>query len=206
MRLPNRNIGAILSAGALLFGSLGLGGCGDETTSSGTGGTGATAGTGGAGGMGGSGGSGGMARSAVATIDTGTGITGTVTFMEMTDGVHVSATFAGFDASKPSRGFHVHQSAMCGGDHTTAGGHWNPAMAPHACPPTEPRHAGDLGNVTLSGTEAKAEVHLTGITFDDITSNHAVILHDNPDDCTTQDPPGNAGSRIGCAPIVVQGR
>ncbi len=66
-------------------------------------------------------------------------------------------------------------------------------------------HAGDFGNVTA---DDKGEVHLTVtshmLTVDPGPSSvvgHAVIVHANPDDFTTQ-PSGNAGPRIACGVVM----
>jgi len=82
-----------------------------------------------------------------------------------------------------------------------AAGHFNPTGAPHGAPDAASHHAGDFGNVTA---DANGEVHTT-FTTHSITINsgatgvvgHAIILHANADDLTSQ-PSGNAGARIAC--------
>src|SRR6185436_18155314 len=85
-------------------------------------------------------------ETATATLQgapTDTDFTGTITFTPDGNGVKIVADLQGVDTDGP-HGFHVHQTGECthgeGDKHfTSAGGHFNPANAEHACPPTEPR-------------------------------------------------------------------
>lgn len=137
---------------------------------------------------------------------------GTVTITEDAGGeVKITAHLAGVDQSG-LHGFHVHENGECthdpaGGKHySTAGGHFNPAGADHACPPTEPRHAGDLGNVTV---EADGSAHfeittrLLSLSGANSVIGKAIILHAGVDDCDTQ-PTGNAGDRFACGVVQSQ--
>lgn len=130
-----------------------------------------------------------------------TDFTGTVTIHPAGTGVHIVADVAGVDTDG-KHGIHVHENGMCdhngeGGKHfTSAGSHFNPAGTEHACPPTDPRHAGDLGNIEVSGGTGHLDLSATNLTIDQLTGK-AIILHAGEDDCKTQ-PTGNSGDRLAC--------
>lgn len=130
------------------------------------------------------------------------GVSGTVTFTKADAGVRVQATLKGL---KPGdHGFHVHEFGDCSApDATSAGGHFNPAGAPHAGPHDAQRHAGDMGNVTAAadGTATVDYVDPQG-AFEGPGSvlGRGVIVHEKADDLKTQ-PTGNAGARVGCGVI-----
>jgi Cu-Zn family superoxide dismutase len=143
---------------------------------------------------------------AMATLAPTSGSTaqGTVHFDQQPDGtVEIKAAITGL-APNSVHGFHLHDKGDCGDNGNAAGGHFNPTAAPHGGPDMQSHHAGDFGNITA---DDKGEVHTT-VTSHMLTVTpgpnsvvgHAVIVHANPDDLTTQ-PSGNAGPRIACGVV-----
>lgn len=150
-----------------------------------------------------------MAASTTVTMQGGpddTDFAGTLTITPEGTGVRIVADVAGVDKDG-KHGIHVHENGMC--EHhpadagakpfSTAGGHFNPAGAEHACPPTDPRHAGDLGNIDISGGKGHLELSVANLTMDQLNGK-AIILHAGEDDCKTQ-PTGNSGDRIACGVV-----
>jgi Cu-Zn family superoxide dismutase len=139
------------------------------------------------------------------------GFSGTVTFTATGGEVHVVADVAGV-TPPGNHGFHVHENGKCerdpaGKDFTTAGGHFNPAGAPHACPDAASHHAGDLGNIVIQADgRGHLDVTTSALSLSGATSviGRSLILHSAADDCTTQ-PTGNAGGRLACGVITVVG-
>jgi Cu-Zn family superoxide dismutase len=132
------------------------------------------------------------------------GVSGTVTFTRVGGGLEVRAKLSGL--KEGAHGFHVHEFGDCSAlDGSSAGGHFNPAGAPHAGPTEAHRHAGDMGNVT-AGKDGTATIEYVDAqaSFEGPTSilGRGVIVHANPDDLKTQ-PTGNAGGRVACGVVGV---
>ncbi|MEA2562066.1 MAG: superoxide dismutase, Cu-Zn family [Acidobacteriota bacterium] len=140
----------------------------------------------------------------LAGAPTDTDFTGRVEVTPEGSGVRIVADVAGVDKDG-KHGIHVHENGMCdhegegGKPFTSAGGHFNPAGTEHACPPTDPRHAGDLGNIEVSGGIGHMELSVPNLTADQLNGK-AIILHAGEDDCKTQ-PTGNSGDRLACGVV-----
>ena len=131
---------------------------------------------------------------------------GTVRLMQLADGsVEVSVELTGVPPGV--HGFHIHDKGDCGDNGNAAGGHFNPSATPHGAPTADPHHAGDFGNVTADANGVVSTRFTTRSVTVEAGANsavgHAIVLHANPDDLTTQ-PTGNAGARIACGVVQAQ--
>lgn len=129
------------------------------------------------------------------------GVTGTVRFESVSEGVSVNAEINGLEEG--NKGFHIHQFGNCtASDGTSAGGHFNPTENKHSSPEAMDRHMGDMGNIIAneSGNATKNYID-SSIRIDQIIGR-GVIVHAGEDDLTSQ-PSGAAGSRIACGVIGV---
>lgn len=109
-------------------------------------------------------------------------------------------------------GLHVHETGICdpSGDEafSSAGDHFNPADSTHGGPDTDPRHGGDLGNMTVNGDGTFVfEVTVEGLSLGEGSENtladddgSALVIHADPDDLRT-DPSGESGGREACGII-----
>lgn len=128
---------------------------------------------------------------------------GTVHFQDRGDGT-VEAQINLVGLTPGVHGFHIHDKGDCGDNGNAAGGHFNPMNTAHGAPDADPHHAGDFGNVTADAQGNVVETRiLHGVTAGTGATSivgHALIVHANPDDLTTQ-PSGNAGPRVACGVI-----
>lgn len=142
---------------------------------------------------------------AVAVLN-GTGayamVHGVVRFFQRSNGVMVEAMFKGLPrkanpCEQPIFGFHIHGGTSCTGNMSDAfadvGMHYNPQMCDH------PYHAGDLPPIFGVNGRAYMSFLTNRFTVQDVLGK-TIILHDKPDDFTTQ-PSGNAGNKIACGII-----
>lgn len=115
-------------------------------------------------------------------------IDGTVTFKETKKGVLVTAKINGLPQSKTNCtgrffGLHIHDGTSCTGNATdefaNAKSHLNPTKCPH------PFHMGDLPPLIENNGQAYMRVLINRFKIKDIMGK-VVIIHDMPDDFTTQ--------------------
>lgn len=127
---------------------------------------------------------------------------GIVTFRETKNGVIVTAKINGLPQSKDNCkgrffGFHIHEGFSCSGnindEFANAKSHLNPTNCPH------PFHIGDLPPLIENNGYAYMSVLINKFKIKDIIGR-VVIIHDMPDDFTTQ-PSGNSGTKIACGKI-----
>ena len=132
-------------------------------------------------------------------------VKGKVTFTQKGDEVEIVGEFTGLQPGK--HGFHVHEFGDCSmADGKCAGGHFNPEGMPHAGPDDAKRHVGDLGNLEADGqghAAYKRTDSMIKLNGPHSVIGRALIVHAKPDDFKTQQPPGNAGDRIGCGVIGI---
>lgn len=129
-------------------------------------------------------------------------IRGKVMFWGARDGVLVRAEITGLpkgigNCDSPIFAFHIHSGNTCTGNHAdmfaNTGTHFNPYDCMH------PYHAGDLPPLFGANGNAVLEVMTDRFTIPQIIGK-TVIIHDRPDDFTTQ-PSGNAGEKIACGVV-----
>ncbi len=143
---------------------------------------------------------------ATATIEgrSGSALSGTATFVQTGDTVHVVVDVA--NAPEGVHAVHLHEKGDCSApDATSAGGHFNPAHTEHGSPDVPMHHAGDFGNMTVGGEgHGHLELDTTMLTVppgDHSVVGRAIVVHAKEDDMHTQ-PTGNAGGRIGCGVVT----
>ncbi|PIQ84133.1 MAG: superoxide dismutase [Candidatus Omnitrophica bacterium CG11_big_fil_rev_8_21_14_0_20_63_9] len=138
----------------------------------------------------------------------GSRVSGSATLKDTPQGLKVVVKVAGVPPG--THGLHIHEQDACGDQGKAAGGHFNPAGAPHGFLPKDrstKAHAGDMGNIQVSrkgsgkATVVLPGVSLTGTGGTPSVDGRAIILHEKADDFGQ--PVGNAGGRIGCGVITI---
>lgn len=117
-------------------------------------------------------------------------VQGTVLFYEMPQGLLVRAEIDGLPSPNGIYAFHIHEGTDC----AAPGGHLNPGNQKH------PYHAGDLPPLFSANGRAFSVFLTDRFALRQIVGK-TVIIHDRPDDFTTQ-PSGNPGKILACGPIV----
>ncbi len=101
------------------------------------------------------------------------------------------------DCNAPVFGFHIHEGTSCGGSmndpFSASMSHYNPNNCPH------PYHSGDLPPLFGNNGSAVSLVLTDRFNVDEIIGK-TIIIHDRPDDFSTQ-PSGNSGTKIACGII-----
>lgn len=130
-------------------------------------------------------------------------IEGIVKFYQRVKGVIVFAQVSGLPVSAEKCGndifaFHIHSGPSCTGNandsFADAGTHYNPTDCPH------PYHSGDMPPLFSANGNAYLAFLTDRFTAKEIIGK-TVVIHDKPDDFTTQ-PSGNSGKKIACGEIV----
>lgn len=143
-----------------------------------------------------------QAEARIAGSESFSDISGMVRFYQTNEGVIVYAEITGLphdNAPCHGRifGFHIHAGDSCSGNmddpFADSMSHYNPNGCEH------PYHAGDLPPLFGNNGLAVSAV-LTDRFFVDEIIGKTVIIHDHPDDFTTQ-PSGNSGTKIACGVI-----
>lgn len=135
---------------------------------------------------------------------TGNATSGTATFTQVGDKVHLVASLSGL-APGQEHGFHVHEAGDCSApDGMSAKGHFNPYGKPHGSPVSAERHAGDMPSLEADASgNAKVDTVLDVMSVKPGPTSvvgRGLIVHANADDYKTQ-PTGNAGARLACGVI-----
>ena len=135
----------------------------------------------------------------------GSKVHGVIHFVQQGDTVKITGKVEGLEPGEHA--FHIHEFGDCSDAKALkAGSHYNPEHKHHGGPHDEDRHVGDLGNIKADD-QGNAEVSVTDKMIK-LHGPHSIIgrsliIHANPDDFKTQQPPGNAGARIACAVIGI---
>lgn len=130
-------------------------------------------------------------------------VKGDVVFTKNTDGKGVKMILNAQNAGAGFHGVHIHETPVCEGDFTSAGGHFNPMAKTHGSPNQSTHHVGDLGNIKADDEgnmiiEKVYEDLSLNQEDDNYIGDRALVVHAKADDYQSQ-PSGASGKRIGCA-------
>lgn len=143
-----------------------------------------------------------QASAAIAGGESFPDISGSVRFYQTGEGVLVRAEIGGLPRAEfPCHGrifgFHIHGGTHCGGSmdapFADAMSHYDSGGCGH------PHHAGDLPPLLGNGGFALCLFLTDRFSVDEVIGR-TVIIHDHPDDFTTQ-PSGGSGTKIACGVI-----
>jgi Cu-Zn family superoxide dismutase len=124
---------------------------------------------------------------------------GTARFQPMRSGVLVVVEIE--NVSPGEHGIHIHQTAECTGDFSSAGEHLAPDGHEHGFSAVEAPHAGDLPNVVVNA-DGTASAHFLNwrLKMEDLmdADGSALILHETRDSYMD---PDSAGKPMACGTI-----
>ncbi len=121
-------------------------------------------------------------------------INGIVEFYSLPQGVVIVADIENLPKTATNIfAFHIHSGTTCDDNFANTGTHYNPTNRKH------PKHEGDMPPLFSNNGEAWFAFFDQRFNINDIIGK-VVIIHDNPDDFTTQ-PAGNSGKKIACGVI-----
>lgn len=143
-----------------------------------------------------------QAAAAIMGSESHPALSGAVRFYQTRQGVVVYAEIRGLPqgdgpCGEQVFGFHIHAGGDCGG---SMGDPFSDAMShydPNGC--EHPYHAGDLPPLFGNGGLALCAFLTDRFSVEEVIGK-TVIIHDRPDDFTTQ-PSGNSGTKIACGVI-----
>ena len=130
-------------------------------------------------------------------------LTGNVRFYQNPYGVLVIAEIHGLPqktgpCDSAIFGFHIHEGESCTGNASDPFAdtrmHYNPYNCPH------PYHSGDMPPLFAANGHAFSAFLTDRFSINEIIGK-TVVIHDSPDDFSTQ-PSGNSGSKLACGQII----
>lgn len=143
------------------------------------------------------------------STDASSKVTGAVVFKDTAQGLELHGTASGLVSGQHA--FHIHEFGKCGDSGKAAGNHYNPDLSPHGLLTKDGfshAHAGDLGNIDASKDgNAEWQALIPGLALSGGRYNVAgrsIVIHEKEDDYGQ--PAGNAGSRVACGEIVIDGK